>query len=190
MSFVHVAGQNTNALQKTKCKNVANSQSYIPLNFGHLESDKKLVFYKICLIKKQALTKKTEQIKVQNSLSYGKKTSFSAILKFAAILKICEKNFQIFSKLNLILILIEKVAKNWKILKYAFLGNVVFLHRFFLHIFGKWPPQKIKTASNLIILQKSIKRNIILQFSQYLVPLRKLICKIFSNFKNQFFKNT
>jgi hypothetical protein len=55
MSWDHVAGQNINSLQKTECKNIAKSQSYAPLIFSrHLESDKKLLFYEICLIKIQS----------------------------------------------------------------------------------------------------------------------------------------
>jgi hypothetical protein len=42
--------------------------------------------------RKTSLKQKTERKNVQNSLSYGRKTNFSAIYKFAAILKTCEKN--------------------------------------------------------------------------------------------------
>jgi hypothetical protein len=59
----HVAGQNINALQKTRCKNLTKSQSYAPLDIRrHLESGKK-IFYEICLIKSlklKQIAKKTK----------------------------------------------------------------------------------------------------------------------------------
>jgi hypothetical protein len=53
----------------------------------HLGSDKKLLFCEICPTKIQASSYyKTERENNQNSLSYGRKISFSAILQIA-----CEK---------------------------------------------------------------------------------------------------
>jgi hypothetical protein len=54
---------------------------------------------------------KTECKKVQNTLSYGRKIKFSAILKITAILKTCAKNFATFLKLKA-LIFIQNLAKN------------------------------------------------------------------------------
>jgi hypothetical protein len=62
---------------------------------------------------------KTERKKNQNSLSYGRKIKFSAILKITAILKTCGKNFSIFLNFQA-LIFIQNVAKNKNILKFTF----------------------------------------------------------------------
>jgi hypothetical protein len=62
----------------------------------HLEFDQKLFFYEKRPTEIQAQIKKTVRQNVQNSLSYSRKTKFSAIFKKATILKICEKNFPIF----------------------------------------------------------------------------------------------
>jgi hypothetical protein len=80
----------------------------------HLESDKKLFFREICPTKIQAQIKKQRK-NVPNSLSYGRKTKFSVILKITAILKTCGKNFPIFSilKLSYLYILrLKKILKN------------------------------------------------------------------------------
>jgi hypothetical protein len=45
-----------------------------------------------------SLKQKTERKNVQNSLSYGRKTSFEAILKIAAILKTYERTSLFFQK--------------------------------------------------------------------------------------------
>jgi hypothetical protein len=54
---------------------------------------------------------KKQRKKIQKSLIYGRKISFSAILKIAANLKTCEKNFLIFQNFQ-VLMLIENVIKN------------------------------------------------------------------------------
>jgi hypothetical protein len=73
---------------------------------------------------------KTECKKNQNSLSYSRKTSFSALLKFIAILKTCEKNLIIFPNVEA-LILIWNAAKKIK--------NMLFEILLFLQIVLKWP---------------------------------------------------
>jgi hypothetical protein len=75
-----------------------------------------------------SLNQKTERKKDQNSLIYGRKTSFSAILKT------CGKNFPIFLNIQA-LISIQNVAKNKNIEKYAFWDNVVFVNLLFGSIF-------------------------------------------------------
>jgi hypothetical protein len=54
---------------------------------------------------------KTKRENVENSLSYCRKTSFSAIMKIIAILKTCGKNFPIFLNFQA-LTFIQNVAKN------------------------------------------------------------------------------
>jgi hypothetical protein len=96
-----------NSLQKTKCKNVAKLQNYATIvTIGrHLEHQtpsgigQKAFLLWICLIKMEAQNKNQHK-NVQKSLSYGKKSSYSAILKKAAILKTCEQNFLIVSNLE------------------------------------------------------------------------------------------
>jgi hypothetical protein len=77
----------------------------------HWKSEEKLFLNEICPINTSLKQKKNQ--KFENSLRYGRKTSFSSILKYAAILKTCEKNFQTFQNFKA-LILIENVVKNLK----------------------------------------------------------------------------
>jgi hypothetical protein len=91
------------------------------LNFGRhighqtpdLGSDKKPFFCEICPTKMQAQIKKQNakiKFKVQNSLSYGRKIQFSAILKITITLKTCVKNFPFCLNFQA-LIFIQNVAK-------------------------------------------------------------------------------
>jgi hypothetical protein len=67
----------------------------------------------------QGQIKKPERKNVQNSLSYGRKTNFSAILKIAAIIKTCLKNFPILLNFEAVMFT-QNVAKDKNIRKYAF----------------------------------------------------------------------
>jgi hypothetical protein len=62
------------------------------------------------LLETTSLNKKTECKNLHTSLSYGQKTSFSAILEIAAIMNTCEKNFPIFYFQAFIFI--QNVTKN------------------------------------------------------------------------------
>jgi hypothetical protein len=63
---------------------------------------------------KYKLKSKTEQKKIQNSLSYGRLTSFSAIFKFYFILKTCEKHYPDFLTFEALRFM-QNVAKNLNI---------------------------------------------------------------------------
>jgi hypothetical protein len=62
-------------------------------------------------IENTSSNQKTKRKNVQNSLSHGRKTSYSAILKSTAILKTCGKKFPNLSNFYA-LIFIQNVAKN------------------------------------------------------------------------------
>jgi hypothetical protein len=64
--FGNIVGQNTNSLQNTDFKNVAKSKTK-PWSLAGVWLDSTL--------------RNLKQKKVQNSLNYGRKTNFSAILK-------------------------------------------------------------------------------------------------------------
>jgi hypothetical protein len=107
-----IKNQNKNLFQKD-CKNVCTILSYATLIFGrHLEMQTPSCIY---LTKKNLLwnmyginthwNQKTQAKKIPNSLSYGRKSNYSASLKNAAILKTINSAFLIFSYLRFIYIL-------------------------------------------------------------------------------------